>query len=251
MSRKSRRRPKAWGMILPAALAGILLLGGRTEGEGGPETLPKGLKAGPAKGEFTWVKDGAAMVWVEGGPFTRGTSGGSEPDEGPAVEVEVSGFFLDRFEVTNGQYRRFYAWWQAASPEERKAVSHPNEPEGHDHRPAYWPSEKKEEEAPKEGEEEAPDGVPVVGVSWFSAYAYARWAGKDLPTECEWEKASSGGGPQGKKRQWPWGDEAPDFTRCNFKGNVGRPVRTGSYALGVAVSGAHDMAGNVWEWCLD
>jgi iron(II)-dependent oxidoreductase len=211
------------------------------------------MKAGPGKGEYTWVKDGSSMVWIEGGPFTRGTSGGSEPDEGPAAEVEVSGFFLDRYEVTNGQYRRFYTWWGNASPEARKAVTHPDEPEGHDPRPAYWPAEKREGE-PAEGTEaevEAPDAVPVTGVSWFAAYAYARWAGKALPTECEWEKASSGGGPKGKKRKWPWGEAAPDFTRCNFKNNVGRPVPPGRYAQGAALSGVHDLAGNVWEWCLD
>jgi beta-lactam-binding protein with PASTA domain/formylglycine-generating enzyme required for sulfatase activity len=234
-------------------LAAFLLWTGVALGveEGGPEALPKGFEASLDKGLYTCIKDQAAMVWVAKGKFTRGADSASEGDEGPPAEVEVGGFLIDRFEVTNGQYKKFLAWFEKASEETRMGVRHPDEPETHDHRPAYWPTgEEVEGEAPQEEEYNRSEN-PVVGVSWFSAYAYARWAGKDLPTECEWEKAAASGDPGKKKRQWPWGETAPDFTKCNFAGNVGHPVRPGSYPAGVSRCGIHDMAGNVWEWCLD
>jgi serine/threonine-protein kinase len=87
----------------------------------------------------------------------------------------------------------------------------------------------------------------VVGVSWYEASAYAKWAGKQLPFEVIWEKAARGT----DERKYPWGNEPPDETRCNFGGKIGKTTPVDKYKAGVSPYGVYDMAGNVWEWCED
>ena len=98
---------------------------------------------------------------------------------------------------------------------------------------------------------------PAVGVSWRDAMAYCRWLNQlfrdelkklivRLPTEAEWEKAARGT----DGRIWPWGNEPPDETRCNFNENVEDTTQVGQYSpYGDSPYGCADMAGNVWEWC--
>lgn len=88
---------------------------------------------------------------------------------------------------------------------------------------------------------------PVVNVSWFDAEAYCTWKGCRLPSEAEWELAAGGK----KKREYPWGDEAPDATRANYDGGPGHPTPVGLYPKGATPEGLRDMAGNVWEWSAD
>ena len=85
---------------------------------------------------------------------------------------------------------------------------------------------------------------PVTCVSWTDALAFCAWAGVQIPSEAEWEKAARGT----DGRIYPWGNEAPDGTRCNFDVDGGDTTALGSYPLGASTYGVLDMAGNVWEW---
>jgi formylglycine-generating enzyme required for sulfatase activity len=155
------------------------------------------------------------MVFVPGGGFKMGRDDGDELER-PSHIVEVKPFFIDRNEVTNGEYQRF--------------ISATNRPA-----PAHWVGGK------------IPAGqmkFPVINVSWNDANAYARWAKKRLPTEAEWEFAARGT----DGRIYPWGNEwKPDYANAG-QGKNGRLFDAGRYVTGASPFGALDMSGNVWEW---
>lgn len=85
---------------------------------------------------------------------------------------------------------------------------------------------------------------PVSNVSWQAARVYCEWVGGRLPSEAEWEKAARGT----EGRAYPWGNEPPDRTRCNFGRNVGSTTDVDRYPQGASPYGCLDLAGNVWEW---
>ncbi len=186
--------------------------------------------------------DTAPMVLIPAGEFQMGSGPGTLGNAAtrPMHAVYIDAFYIDKYEVTVGQYNQFV-----------RATKHSPLP--------Y----KIYQYAPTEAH-------PVVGVSWHDAMAYAKWAGKRLPTEAEWEKAARGGLVQ---KNYSWGDAVVDGTQCNFSDKnlrviwnrerepddnwadenlddgFGYTAPVGSYPPNGY--GLYDMIGNVWEWCFD
>ena len=192
-----------------------------------------------------------AEVLVPGGPFTMGTS--AHPwaldNERPAHRVQVPAFWLDTVPVTNGDYQRFIAaggyddprWWQ---------------PDGWQHRqsagltaPLFWQQDGREWLRRRFSRlEPVPVDEPVMHVCFYEADAYARWAGKRLPTESEWEKAARHDPHSGTVRQYPWGDDDATPDRANLGQDHLQPAEVGAYPAGVSPLGIHQLIGDVWEW---
>jgi len=220
-------------------------------------------------------KDGAEMVLIPAGEFQMGTDSSEIPglvqwlkglypdlnvkaewfeDETPRHTVYVDAFYMDKYEVTNAQYRKFVQATGRKEPEGfgLKIV------EGGKYTitSGFKPWSDKNYNG---------DQQPVVCVSYEDAKAYAEWAGKRLPTEAEWEKAVRGG-LVGKR--YPWGDDWPPPAKAGnfadetfkkaFPGALFIPGYDDGYAYPSPVGsynpngyGLYDMAGNVWEWCGD
>jgi formylglycine-generating enzyme required for sulfatase activity len=157
------------------------------------------------------------MMFIKAGEFIMGDDGHG-PNERPAHKVTLGDYYIDKFEVTNAQYKKFC---------DETGRPYPTNPHWDE---AYFANN--------------PDS-PVVGVNWNDAAAYARWAGKRLPTEQEWEKAASWDPAAQQKRLWPWGN-APEAGRINL--GADRPSAVGRQSGGASAYGVEDMAGSVAEW---
>ncbi|WP_305785878.1 ergothioneine biosynthesis protein EgtB [Symbioplanes lichenis] len=190
-------------------------------------------------------------AFIPGGPFTMGTD--TEPwaldNERPAHAVDVPAFHIDRAPVTNGQYAAFIAaggyddprWWSAAGWDHRQSAGLTA--------PAHWERDGDGWAVTSFGRTAAlVDDEPVVHVCFFEAEAYARWAGKRLPTEAEWEKAARFDPATGRSRRFPWGDEAPEPRHANLGQRHLRPAPVGAYPDGASPAGVHQLIGDVWEW---
>jgi formylglycine-generating enzyme required for sulfatase activity len=180
------------------------------------------------------------MALVPAGDFTMGSE--ESPNESPMRTVHLSAYYIDRFPVTNAQYRLFvngggYAeqrFWSEAGWEfiRQRNLQHP----------LYW------------GDDHWNKGdQPVTGISWFEAVAYARFAGKSLPTEAQWECAAHGR----DARRYPWGNEEPRAELAHYARDCDpaelrrRSLPVTACAAGASPFGCIDMAGNLAEWCLD
>ncbi len=163
------------------------------------------------------LKDVEDMVYIKEGLFNMGNIKGDD-DEFPAHKSYVNKYYIDEYEVTNAQYRRFI-----------EATGYPAPAGFYDTR--------------LNG-----DSQPVVGVTWFEAAAYAHWVGKRLPTEAEWEKAARGAA---EGYLYPWGMQWKDDVCNSLELALGMTKPVGSFPDGVSPNITHDMAGNVWEWCAD
>ncbi len=179
-------------------------------------------------------RDGAEMIYIPGGSFVMGASPAdrdARPQELPRRRVTLSPYYIYKYEVTYRQFEEFTRQTGYVSQGSWKEYLNP-----------------------------AVMDHPVVYVTWEDARAYCLWAGGDLPTEAQWERAARGG----DERIYPWGDEwAPNFAnvleltdpeglalRYIYYDNLGTtPV--GSFPMDRSPEGLMDVAGNVIEWCRD
>jgi serine/threonine protein kinase/formylglycine-generating enzyme required for sulfatase activity len=160
---------------------------------------------------------GGSMVAVPAGEFEMGDNN-HEADEKPQHKVTLPSYYIDKYEVTNAQYKKFCDATRRAYP--------PNPPFD----PGYFTTK---------------SDYPVLGVTFEEALAYASWAGKRLPTEEEWEKAASWDPVARRKRQYPWGDE---FTTNRANIATGHLVPVSEETGDLSFYGVLNMAGNAAEW---
>jgi serine/threonine-protein kinase len=242
-----------------------------------PPFLPDYIKETKTRGEYLNTRDQSVLLWVPGGEAEIGIG---EEDVSAIIDwflspvyfhyrqlqplrrVRLRGFFIGKHEVSNQQYDKFVEWSRTADEESRSKVSHPHEPLGKNYKQRF--SAEIRYSIPR---------LPVVGVDWFDAYAYARWAGMDLPTEAQWEKAALWDPVKKERRRFPWGKD-PSATNAqvadSFAGKVFRSSHeyTQWFRFGrgeekakmrmhtesggdLSPIGAVNMAGNVSEWVKD
>jgi formylglycine-generating enzyme required for sulfatase activity len=194
-------------------------------GEAPDRRLPPGFAARPESGvdpsgwpmAIVGDRDGATMVFVPGGVFLMGED--RDPQfASPAHKVRLGSYYIDRHEVTVGQFRRFLA--------ETRYRGRP---------PTTWPAQDKDPNA---------EAMPMVMVSQADALAYAEWAGKALPTEAQWEAAAR----TSDGRVYPWGDEPAKYGKPRAPRQVDRVM---SFPEDRSPYDVFDLAGNVQEWTAD
>jgi formylglycine-generating enzyme required for sulfatase activity len=182
------------------------------------------------------------MIYIPAGSFLMG-SADDDPDarenEKPQHEVWLRGYYIDRYPVTNAQYREFIdgegyqmmEYWTEEGWVQKKREKWQE--------PRHWKDTRLNN-----------DHQPVVGVSWYEAIACARWMGKTLPSEAEWEKAAAWDPITKDKRRYPWGNKwNSQVCHTQASGVYGSvPVRQYS-PMGDSAFGVADLGGNVNEWC--
>ena len=195
-----------------------------------------------------------AEVLVEAGPFVLGSDGDGltavYDNERPAHVVDLPAFFIDTFPVGNRDYAAFVA---AGGYREERLWSADGwrwcRTAGVEH-PQFWRAEGAGSWSRLRfgWREDLPLDQPVQHVCWYEADAYARWAGKRLPTEAEWERAASATSDGGRKAPYPWGDARAGEDRANLGGRHFGPAPLGAYPAGASPAGCQQMIGDVWEW---
>jgi len=277
--RAAERTTWAWttwlsSALLAAALAAVSVAGAmqssRSVAKPNAPPLNPNRPPGPAP---------AGMAWIPGGQFWMGDN--NFEDAMPEHLVYVDGFWIDKHEVTNAEFAKFveatgYKTTAEIPPKQEDFPDAPPEnlvagsivfaaPEGPvplDNHLAWWryvPGANWRHPEGPQSSIEGRESHPVVQVSWDDAVAYARWAGKRLPTEAEWEIAARGGldrqeycwgdrfQPDGKHQSNTWQGHFPNQNSADDGFRATSPVGTfkpNGYGL-------YDVSGNVWEWCSD
>jgi formylglycine-generating enzyme required for sulfatase activity len=221
----------------------------------------------------------AGMVWIPGGRFWMGTD--HMEDARPVHQVEVKGFWMDRTDVTNEEFAQFVKATGYVTIAERPlnpkefpnlapedlapgsvVFTPPAGPVSLDQPLAWWRFVKGANWRHPEGpgsDLRGKEKYPVVHIAWPDAAAYAKWAGKRLPTEAEWEFAARGGR---KRQNYPWGNELnPNgkWMANTFQGHFPDKNSSDDGYAGIAPVasfpandfGLYDMSGNVWQWVSD
>jgi iron(II)-dependent oxidoreductase len=192
-----------------------------------------------------------AEVFVPGGEFVLGNS--TDPwaydNERPGHRMHADPFWIDTTPVTNADQLRFVQsggyddprWWTPAGWRWRQQSG--------SRTPAFWFQDGGSWLRRRFGRvEPLPADQPVVHVCLHEAQAYARWAGRRLPTEPEWEKAASWDPVAGRSRRYPWGDQPPTSALANLGQRHHQPAPVGAYPDGASAYGVHQLVGDVWEW---
>jgi formylglycine-generating enzyme required for sulfatase activity len=201
------------------------------------------------------------MISIPAGSFLMGYSGVgndkdySKSDEHPQHSVTLAAYSIGKYDVTRGQYKQFM-----------KAGGYSNK--------SYWSGEgwkwkvnAKRTEPDRWAAKQTwgkqtftqTDNHPVVGVTYYEAEAFCKWAGGHLPTEAQWERAARWNSKTKHANVYPWGDvwdaeKCNNYSDHNSAGGGYQNLQTapvGSYPSGASPAGCQDMAGNVWEWCKD
>jgi formylglycine-generating enzyme required for sulfatase activity len=167
-------------------------------------------------------------------------SASGDPDEQPVHPIHLNDYFIDLFEVTNGQYLAFL-----------KTINTSTDRRGNSLLDLKGEQVQIRRRGGKWILQDTTQALsPIVGISWFGAQAYCQWLGGRLPTEAEWEKAARGN----DRRTYPWGETIEPRLAAYRKSDelpIGGPADVDTYAQGASPYGVFNMAGNVWEWVAD
>lgn len=236
-------------LIIAGAVGGYFATRPKVDNGKGPETTSTTVKDTDTKpgvlnakgfSEIKHAQDASTMVIIPAGEFTMGSDKYSA--EKPVQKIFLDQYAIDKYLVTNEQFQKFVDTSGYVTDAEKEGAGMVRIGRRWKKIPGTnW---------------KMPDGFtaiegrekhPVSQVSYNDALAYCKWAGKDLPTEAQWEKAARG--PEGT--EYPWGDSEPDNTMANFDNIVGTTTPVDNFDKGQSFYGLNDMGGNVYQWIKD
>jgi ergothioneine biosynthesis protein EgtB len=235
-----------------AAPAASVKVEGMAEIEGGLFWLGCGARGGSSTVEEGKIRTGSGSDRVESGARPPHSKDFAFDNEKPAHQVFLQDYTLDRALVSNGDFLEFmrddgyqnFRWWFSEGWEvvNREQWRAPLYWELHDGEWMIRDFSRLHPVTEKENE-------PVYHVSYYEASAFAKWAGKRLPTEAEWEKAATFDPATGEQKAFPWGDDKLDASKANlFENGLWSVAQIGAFPAGQNSYGCQQLIGDVWEW---